>query len=272
MVMRMVEYNSDPLGRLREMRCFVLDLDGTLYLGNRWIDGALAFVKKLRAEGRRVVVLTNNSSHSRSAYREKLQRRGLPVSQEDILTSGRATIAYLHKNHPSKSVFLLGTDELQEEFSEAGLKIEEDRPDLVVTAFDTSLTYKRLSLVCRHLRAGLPFVATHPDLNCPTEDGPIPDVGSIHALIEASTGRRPDVIIGKPERGVVDYLLRKTGIPSAQTVMVGDRLYTDIAMGVRHGLLSVLVLSGESGTEELAASEVQPTLVFDSVKQMIPWI
>ena len=262
--------NRDPEQILAGIRCFALDMDGTVYLGERWIDGAPEFLRRIRETGRQFVFMTNNSSKNAAAYCQKLHRMGLDIGPEQLVTSGHATIAYLHKHHPGKRIFLLGNEALAQEFSESGILMDSDHPDLVVTAFDTSLDYAKLCKVCDHLRAGLPYIGTHPDLNCPTETGFIPDIGAIHAFIEASTDRRPDKIIGKPNAEIVEYTLGITGSRAEETAMVGDRLYTDIAAGVNNGLTGIFVLSGEAQLTDLPGSPVQPHLIFDSVKQMIP--
>jgi HAD superfamily hydrolase (TIGR01450 family) len=166
---------------------------------------------------------------------------------------------------------------LQEEFLQAGIVLEEEHPDVVVTAFDTSLDYQKMCRVCDHVRAGLPYIATHPDYNCPTETGFIPDAGAIHAFIHASAFRYPDRIIGKPNGDIIEYLTdrvnqKQPGIAREQIAMVGDRLYTDIAAGLRNGLKSVLVLSGEATMQDVEQSEVLPHLIFQSVKDMIPFL
>ena len=155
---------------------------------------------------------------------------------------------------------------------QAGIRLEEDEPEVVVTAFDTSLDYQKMCRVCNFVRAGLPYLATHPDYNCPTEDGFIPDAGAIHAFIHASAFRYPDRVIGKPNEDIIEYLTTRVKTERGQIAMVGDRLYTDIAAGRNHGLKSVLVLSGEATMEEAERSEVSPHLIFSSVKEMIPFL
>ena len=172
--------NEDPAGILSRVTCFALDMDGTIYLGERWIDGAKAFLERIEVSGRTYVFLTNNSSKNAAVYVEKLERMGLVVGEEKIVTSGQATIYYLKRHFPGKKVFLLGNMLLREEFLQAGIVLEEDNPDVVVTAFDTSLDYKKMCRVCDFVRAGLPYLATHPDYNCPTEDGFIPEIGRAH--------------------------------------------------------------------------------------------
>ena len=153
-----------------------------------------------------------------------------------------------------------------------GIVLEEENPDVVVTAFDTSLTYQKMCKVCDFVRAGLPYLATHPDYNCPTEDGFIPDAGAIHAFIHASAFRYPDRVIGKPNGDIIDYLTTRVNVERERIAMVGDRLYTDIAAGRNNGLKSVLVLSGEATMEDVHKSDVLPHLIFQSVRELGEWL
>lgn len=269
--------NQDRGHMLDHIRCFALDMDGTIYLGEQWIEGAKEFLERIEESGRSYVFLTNNSSKNAAVYVEKLHRMGLDVAEEKIITSGQATIYYLQQHFPGKKVFLLGNSLLQEEFRQADIILEEEAPDVVVTAFDTSLDYQKMCMVCDHVRAGLPYIATHPDYNCPTETGFIPDAGAIHAFIHASAFRYPDRIIGKPNGDIVEYLTmrvnrKQAGIAGDQIAMVGDRLYTDIAAGRNNGLQSVLVLSGEATLSDVLESDVIPHLIFQSVKDMISFL
>ncbi len=267
--------NQDQNQILPQIRCFALDMDGTIYLGERWINGATAFLNRIEETGRSYVFVTNNSSKNAAVYVDKLRRMGLEIGEDRIITSGQATIWYLQNHYPEAKVFLMGNPLLQEEFAQAGIRLEEERPDVVVTAFDTSLDYGKMCRVCDHVRAGLPYLATHPDYNCPTETGFIPDAGAIHAFIHASAGRWPDRVIGKPNSDIIDYLTYRVNTKRDKTAMVGDRLYTDIAAGKNNGLKSILVLSGEASMEDVRGSEVLPDLIFDSVKeigeQLLPW-
>ena len=163
--------NEDREHILDGVRCFALDMDGTIYLGERWIDGAREFLHRIEESGRSYVFVTNNSSKNPAVYVEKLHRMGLDIGEDRIVTSGQATIWYLQRHFPKARVFLLGNPLLQEEFMQAGIQLEEENPDVVVTAFDTSFTYQKMCRVCDHVRAGLPYLATHPDFNCPTETG-----------------------------------------------------------------------------------------------------
>ena len=158
------------------------------------------------------------------------------------------------------------------EFEQAGIVLEEDEPEIVVVGFDTSLDYQKMCKVCGHVRAGLPYLATHPDYNCPTENGFIPDAGAIQAFIHASAFRWPDRIIGKPNGDIIDYLAERVGVGKEQIAMVGDRLYTDIAAGRNNGLKSILVLSGEASLQDVPDSDVTPHLIFGSVRDMVPFL
>lgn len=254
---------------LKDIRLFLLDMDGTFYLGDQLIEGSLDFIEKLRATGRDFLFLTNNSSHNAAFYVERLRRMGLTLTREKVMTSGEATCEKLLERYPGKRAFVLGNTFLLEEFREAGIPIDMAHPEIVVIGFDTTLDYGKLRAVCDFVRAGLPYIATHPDYNCPTETGFMPDIGAIIAFIEASTGRRPDLVVGKPNTGIVEAALRRTGCRLEEMAMVGDRLYTDIETGLRSGMLSILVMSGETTEEMLAASQTKPDLKFDRLSDMI---
>ncbi|WP_432748760.1 HAD-IIA family hydrolase [Pectinatus frisingensis] len=264
--------NEDKAGIIRNIKVFALDMDGTVYLDESWIDGAREFLERIEKSGRSYVFLTNNSSKNPQNYVKKLHRMGLDVGEEKIITSGQATIFYLQRNYPGKRVFLLGNDFLKAEFEHKGIILDDVTPDVVVTAFDTSLNYKKMCRVCDFVRAGLPYIATHPDYNCPTKNGFVPDAGAIHAFIKASAGREPDHIIGKPNKEIIKYLLARIDKTGDEVMMVGDRLYTDIAAGVNNGLSSMLVLSGETKREDIARAKIKLQLVFDSVKEIIPFL
>ena len=268
------EYRENIREKLAKVRCFLLDMDGTFYLGDRLIEGSLDFLAALEKTGRTARFLTNNSSKSASVYAEKLRRMGVAEKYRDVISSGHAAAHYCLRTYPGQKAFLLGTKALQEELSAMGLPLADraEEADYALLAFDTGLTYDRLCAFCDLVRGGKPYIATHPDLNCPTETGFIPDVGSFMALIETSTGRRPDRIIGKPYEGIVEEALLRTGLKREEMAMVGDRLYTDVATGVNHGMTGILVLSGEATLADLEASEVKPDLVFTRLNEMIDYL
>lgn len=254
---------------LKDVKLFMLDMDGTFYLGEQIIPGSLEFIDAVVRSGRDFLFLTNNSSHNAQHYVKKLARMGLNVDRSKVLTSGEATAAYLRREMNGKKAFVLGNEFLLAELQEAGIAVDMQNPDYVVVGFDTTLDYAKMTAVCDFVRAGLPYIATHPDWNCPTESGFIPDIGAIMAFIEASTGRKADVIIGKPYRGIVDAALERTGLEAKDIAMVGDRLYTDIATGNQHGMTSILVMSGETTRQMLRESEIKPHLCYERLADMI---
>lgn len=254
---------------LDNVKGFLLDMDGTLYLGERAIDGARVFLAAARSLGCRVLCLTNNSSRDAGMYYEKMQRLGLPVSQDEILTSGDATAMYVAGQlGRGKSLHVAGTAALRRVFREAGFTVTRNNPQAVVLGFDTTLTYASMRRLCDLVRAGLPYYATHPDYNCPTEQGPIPDIGAMIAFVKASTGREPDAVIGKPNRFIAEAAAARMGLPLENLAVVGDRLYTDIAMGLGLGIPAVLVLSGETSRQDLALSSWQPDYVFENIGEL----
>lgn len=251
--------------RLAQVRCFLLDMDGTFYLGERLLEGALRFIKVLEEQGREYLFLTNNSSKDSLQYVEKITRLGLPITREKVLTSGEATAMYLQQRRPGAKVYLVGTPALESEFEAQGFSLTEEAPDFAVLGFDTTLTYRKLWSLCDLVRAGVPYIATHPDFNCPTETGYMPDIGAMIAFVRAATGREPDLVVGKPNRMIVEEAAERVGIPIAEMCMIGDRLYTDIALGQSAGIPTILVLDGETRVEEVAQSPFQPDYVFQNL-------
>ncbi|AGI38859.1 HAD-IIA family hydrolase [Thermoclostridium stercorarium] len=252
---------------LKTKKLFVLDMDGTFYLGDRLIDGSLDFIKKLEATGKQYLFFTNNSSKTSDFYIKKLASMGLNITKDRILTSGDVTINYLKKYYNGKRIYLMATEIVEKEFLERGINLCTDDADAVVVAFDTSLTYEKLNIACKLIRNGSDFIATHPDFNCPTEDGFIPDCGAMCAFITASTGKKPKYL-GKPYKETVDCILDHTGLTVDDIVFVGDRLYTDIATAYYHGATGLLVLSGETKLKDLENSDVKPDLIFESLKEV----
>lgn len=253
---------------LKEKKLFVLDMDGTFYLGNNLIEGSLDFIKKLRETGRKFIFFTNNSSRTSAYYVDKLAAMGCPISNDQIATSGDVTINFLNKFYPNKKITLLATPLVERHFENKGILLDDNNPDAVVVSFDTTLNYEKLTLACTLIRNGCDFIATHPDFNCPTEDGFIPDCGAMCAFITASTGKKPKYL-GKPHKETVDFILDRTGLSLGDIVFVGDRLYTDIAVAKNHGAASLLVLSGETVPEDLEKSDIQPDYIFPRLGDVV---
>lgn len=256
---------------LKKKKCFLLDMDGTIYLGNNLIEGADKFLEILREEGKRYIFLTNNSSKNKEEYVKKLSKMGISAQFNDIFTSGEAAVIYLNKIKKNAKIFLMGTKALEDEFTRAGFILVKEKGkeiDFVVLGFDTTLTYEKLWTACEYLAEGVPYIATHPDFNCPLADGKfMPDAGAMMAFLKASTGREP-LVIGKPNRYIIDAVLEKYSLKKEDLAMVGDRLYTDIRTGIDNGLTSILVMSGETDKKMLENTEFIPDYIFDSVKNI----
>ncbi|MBE6554685.1 MAG: HAD-IIA family hydrolase [Ruminococcaceae bacterium] len=260
--------NPNP-ALLAEKELYIFDMDGTIYLGYQVFPFAIRFINNLRAAGKRVLFFTNNASHTTDFYVKKLEKLGFSPRKEEIMTSGDVTIEYLKRHRAGKNVYLVGTDELVANFRENGIPMlegSEERADIVVTSFDTTLTYQKLDNACRLVRGGAEYLSTHPDFNCPTETGFIPDSGAIAAFVTASTGKKP-TYFGKPYKETIEMICEATGYRCDQMCIFGDRLYTDIAVGKRHGVTAVLVLSGETTAADVeeAAEADRPDFMYDSL-------
>lgn len=256
---------------LDKIKCFLLDMDGTFYLGNELIDGALELLDILKKENKTFLFLTNNSSKSKKAYKDKLKKFGCEVFEDNIFTSGEATIIYLKKRKKDSKIFLLGTPSLEEEFESSGFKLIRDRnekPDFLVLGFDKTLTYDKMCIACDFLRDGVEYIATHRDINCPIEGKKyIPDTGAMIKMFEASTGKLP-LVIGKPYEHIIEAITEKYGLKKDELAVVGDRLYTDIKVGINSRITSILVLSGETSEEMYRESDIKADYVFPSVKEL----
>lgn len=264
--------NNENLEKLKDIKCFVLDMDGTFYLGETILEGSLEFMEVLKEKGISYLFLTNNSSRSGEYYTKKLDRMGFKTSSLNVFTSGLATCEFLHKNFVDKKVWLLGNPYLKEEFLSEGINVVDKDPDMVVIGYDTTLDFKKMTKVCDYVRAGLPYIATHPDYNCPIENGFLPDIGAIIAFIKASTKREPDVIVGKPYKHIVESMLSRTKLKRDELCIVGDRLYTDIATGKNSGILTICVLTGESDLKMIEKSTVKPDLIMDNLLKIVEFI
>ena len=260
---------------LTSKKLFVFDMDGTIYLGGIPFDFAVRFINNLREAGKRILFFTNNASHSPEFYLDKLTRLGFSPTMDEICTSGNVTAAFLQRKREGGKVYLLGTPELYDQFVSYGIDMVNDRDgkwdgreaDITVTSFDTTLTYEKLTVACDFIRGGAEYLCTHPDFNCPTETGFIPDSGAIAACVTASTGVTP-TYFGKPYRETVEMISEITGAAKEDMIIFGDRLYTDIATGRRHGITAALVLTGETKIEDVesAPEEEKPDILIASLK------
>ena len=244
-----------------------LDLDGTLYLGEELVDGALGFLSRLESRGIRRFFLSNNSSRSVAQYLEKLSGLGIMASEDEILLSTHDLLAWLAAQGVTQA-YLVGTGGMRAMLEEAGVETRSESPHYVILGYDTEVTYEKLATASVHLHNGVPLVASHPDTVCPSPDGGLPDSGAFMALFEASTGVEPTHVCGKPNAGMILHKVEEVGLAANQCVMVGDRLYTDMEMAERAGVHGILVLSGEATPEDAASADQSPSLVVGSVADL----
>lgn len=254
--------------RLNNIELFLLDMDGTVYLSDQLIDGSKETIDRLISDGKRVAFLTNNSSKSTEQYIEKLSKMGIKVNNNDICNSIKSAIFYLNNHCKGKKVYLLATDTVSDEFSDNGICLTDNAPDIVLLTYDRSLTYDKLEKACKFIRNGADYYVTHSDKVCPSIEGDLPDVGSFIELIKATTGLMPHKDFGKPSINMYEYIKNKYNLQSDKIAMVGDRLYTDIRFGNRYGYTSILVLSGETDYETYINSSDKADIVIDSLKDI----
>ena len=264
--------NTGHMSKLQSIRHFLFDLDGTLYLSDTPIDGAIAFIKTLEKKGIDYTFVTNNSSKSANDYVEKLHRLGFPVAVEQVVTSGQVAGWYCAGKQPGAVLYVVGTESMKKELAAFKVKLAEEgatEVDWVVVGFDTELTYGKLREAERLLSNGARFLGTNPDLVCPIGEGRfIPDCGSICTMLENATGKQP-MFMGKPHTTLFEYLRSRRSLQRESTAVVGDRLYTDIAFGSNAQLLSICTLTGESDRAAIKKSPCQPDVIVESVADLL---
>lgn len=249
-------------------KLYLLDMDGTVYVGDRLICGAKEKIDEIRGKGKSICFLTNNSSRAPAEYLEKLFRLGIDAGRGELYTSADSAVRFLKKRHAGESVFLLGTEKLASYFEEEGIRLTETDPDIVLLAYDTELTYKKLAKTVTNLATAKHYYATHSDINCPAAPVYLPDVGSFIALIEKSTGKTPETVFGKPFTHMGEAIKEKFSLPADEIAVVGDRIYTDIMFAKNNGFTSVLVLSGETALDDYEKNNVKADAVLGSIKDM----
>ncbi len=257
--------------KLKDIRCFLLDMDGTVYLGNNLIDGSLAFFEKIEKMGKKYVFITNNSSKNSQEYQYKLKSLGLEVDLVNIINSGEVTADYIKKQKKNATVYLVGTPSLEKVFKNHNINITNNKDEMVdylVLGFDTTLNYKKLWDAHDLILSGVTYIATHSDYVCPLDKGKtMPDCGAIISLLKTSTGQEP-LVIGKPNTFMTKYIANKLGLNMGEMAMIGDRLYTDIQMAINAGITGIIVLSGETKKEDLKYSPQKPDYIFSSIKEL----
>ncbi len=256
--------------QLNAKRFFLLDMDGTIYLDNDLFDGTLDFLGEVKNKGGKYLFLTNNSSKGVDSYVEKLCRIGISASADDFLTSTDATIVYLKQNYPDKKFYAMGTRSFVTQLKNEGINVtcelEEDIFGLIISN-DTELTFKKLDDACILLGRGVEYIATNPDIRCPTSYGYAPDCGCFAEMLFRTTGKLP-FVIGKPKPTMITLAMDKYGYSHDDTVMIGDRVYTDIASGYNAGVDTILVLSGEGTREDAEASDTKPTYIIENIREV----
>ncbi|MBN2150866.1 MAG: HAD-IIA family hydrolase [Candidatus Lokiarchaeota archaeon] len=250
-------------------KIFFLDRDGTLAIGMKPIPGVNEFLEALSSAGKSFYVLTNNSSKTPVQHHERLAKLGLNLKLENVLVSIQAAMSFLRGNGYQK-VYWIANKPVEQYILEHGFTFEKRDPDCILLTYDTELTYEKLVRLTALVRQGVSYFTTHEDIVCPTESGPVPDVGTFIKAIEMTTGVRPSKSFGKPNPAFIEPILAKHGYAAKDAVIVGDRLYTDIKMAIDTGITSVLVLTGESKREDHEASGYKASLVVDSVVDLIP--
>lgn len=254
---------------LKNKKLFLLDMDGTIYLDNTLFDGTLDFLSYVKEIGGKYLFLTNNSSKSVVSYVEKLKNLGIDAVESDFLTSVDAAKSLICGKY--KKIYVLGTQSLKNDLKSSGFNITdklEDGIECLLMGFDTELSFKKLEDACILLRDDIDYLATNPDYVCPTWYGYVPDCGSIADIIYNATKKRP-YFIGKPRPDMVNLAIEKTGFTKDETVIIGDRIYTDIACGVNAKIDSVMVLSGEATMDDVNNGDIKPTYIFDDIKHIL---
>jgi HAD superfamily hydrolase (TIGR01457 family) len=256
--------------KLSDKKFFLLDMDGTIYLDNELFDGTIDFLNKVKEKGGRYLFVTNNSSKSTDAYVKKLKSIGIPAAEEDFLTSTDATILYIKEKYQGRKFYSLGTASFTQQLKESGIDVVTrivDGIDGIVMGNDNELNFKKLEDACKLLLNDIVYIATNPDWVCPTSFGYVPDCGSVAEMLWRATGKRP-VFIGKPRPEMLTLAMSKFGYSKEESVMIGDRVYTDIASGYNAGIDTIFVLSGEGTMADAESSDTPPTYIFNGIRDV----
>lgn len=265
--------HEELMDKCHKIKHVALDMDGTIYLGSKLFPFTLKFLKDLEDMGIKYSFLTNNPTKSVDDYLAKIEKYGIHAERDEMYTSSVATIDYLHEKFPNaKNLFVVGTPSMEEEFKKAGYNLlpddPEQIPDVLIVAFDTTLTYPKLCHASWLAAQGIPYIATNPDRVCPTDLKTIlVDCGSLCKCIEHATGRKPDAVIGKPNPDMLSGICFREGLKPEEVAMCGDRIYTDVATARNAGSLGVLVLSGETTLDTALNSDPQPEITAENIAE-----
>lgn len=255
-------------GVFQNKKIVFLDMDGTIYLGEKLIPGAKEFLSVLRNKGIKYYYLSNNSSRSKTDYVSKLEHLGIPASTEEIILSTDGVIDFLLSRKIDKT-YVVGTQSMKDMFIHAGIEVDSQNPTYIILGYDTELNYLKIKTAALFLQKKIPMLATHKDLVCPTQEGLIPDVGAIMALFKKATRKSPEKIFGKPNKEMLDHIIKRHEVTANNLVIIGDRIYTDMEMANRIGCDFILVLSGETQKEDVAKLITKPTLIVNNLGQLL---
>jgi len=263
---------SNPPTPKRFYSGYIFDLDGTVYLGNALLPKAGETLLTLRERGVRTIFISNNPTHARGEYAAKLTRLGVPTPVEDILNSTGVMVDFLQRRMPGARLFVVGEEPLCAELRQAGFELTEqaEAVDAVIASFDRTFVYRKLQIAFDAIRAGARFFATNPDRYCPVPSGGEPDCASIIAAIEACTNTKVEAVVGKPSTYMIEAALHLTGLPAVDCLMTGDRLETDVLMGLDAGMSAALTLTGATPESALADSPIHPTYVLHNLGDLLP--
>ena len=250
---------------------FIIDMDGTFYLSGNLIDGSTDFIDKLKQTGRDYRFFTNNSSNNVEVCRNKLANMGFPVGEDAVIVSSHVAASYINETYPGKSVFLLGNERLTADMEKAGINLTQEDPDIVLLGFDTTLTYEKINKAAKYISEGAVYLATHPDFNCPVAGGFMLDTGSMIEMFAASTGKRPTVL-GKPMTATVNYITKLLNCTKDEIAFVGDRLETDIAIGMNHKIPCALVYSGVTTPEMYNKSDIRADVAVADLRALTEYL
>jgi 4-nitrophenyl phosphatase len=253
---------------IQTVDCFLVDMDGTIYKGDRLLNGSQKLIQTFNTLGKDFLFLTNNSSINRSLIAERLTRIGLPTLMDKIMTSGEATALYLFQNHPGARVYVIGTPALENEFATRGFYLTDIDPEFIILGFDTGLTYEKLWKMSELVYSGIPYIATNPDRTCFYEDGFMPEIAPMIAYIESAAGKKPSVVVGKPNPLMAEIAAEITGHSLRSMAIIGDSLETDIPLGKNSGIPSILILSGDASLDDVHKGAIQPDFIFNDLNEL----
>lgn len=269
-----IDFMSEIFLMFEKTKYFIIDMDGTFYLGDEIIPGSDKFISYIRSKGKDFYFFTNNSSHNEEECMNKLDKIGFPVDRGRVIISSHVAIDFIKRNRPGKKVFLLANENFTNDCIKENLLLDNENPDIILLGFDTTLTYDKINRACNLLyyNKNTEFIATHPDKNCPLKDEFMTDTGSMIEMFYASSGRRPDIIIGKPYRYTIDYVTHRLNCAEDEICFIGDRIETDVAIGYENGIDSVLVYSGVTTPEMYRNQNIKATLDVKNLKELCNYI